>query len=152
MLQRAGVLRRSARRLILGTRGRLLLNDPTAQWRLAMGNLVDPADFDSAAQEAALMLLLGARGMVETRELIQEVAEILTSSGWRDTGNGAPPDERDVSRAVWTLIRRCELWSLVEEGKGPGYTSRLRLSETGHRGGRSALRSLALRPRMDSDS
>jgi hypothetical protein len=152
MLQRAGVLRRSARRLVLGTRGRPLLGDPVAQWNLATGNLVDATDFDSAAQEAALMLLLGARGMVEMRELVREVAEILSGSGWRDTGNGAPPDERDVSRAVWSLIRRCELWSLVDEGKGPGFTTRLRLSEVGQRGGHAALRSLALRPRLDVEA
>jgi hypothetical protein len=98
------------------------------------------------------MLLLGARGMVEMRELVREVAEILSSSGWRDTGNGAPPDETDVSRAVWAFVRRCELWSLVEEGKGPGHTTRLRLSDAGQRGGYAALRSLALRPRLDPDS
>jgi len=40
----------------------------------------------------------------------------------------------------------------VEEGKGPGFTTRLRLSEVGRRGGYAALRSLALRPRMDPDS
>ncbi len=137
---------------MLGTRGRPLVNDSVAQWRLATEHLIDPTDFDSAAQEAALMLLLGARGMVEVRELVREVAEILAGSGWRDTGNGAPPDERDVSRAVWALLRRCELWSLVDEGKGPGYTTRLRLSEVGHRGGQAALRSFALRPRLDPDS
>jgi hypothetical protein len=97
------------------------------------------------------MLLLSARGMVEVRELVREVAEILASSGWRDTGNGAPPDERDVSRAVWALIRRCELWALVDEGKGPGFTTRLRLTDAGQRGGQSALRSLATRPRPDAD-
>jgi hypothetical protein len=152
LLQRAGVLRRSTRRLLLGTRGRPLLDDPVAQWRLATSHLIDAVEFDSAAQEAALMLLLSARGMVEVRELVREVAEILGGSGWRDTGNGAPPDERDVSRAVWALIRRCELWALVDEGKGPGFTPRLRLSEPGQRGGHAALRSLALRPRLDVDS
>jgi hypothetical protein len=152
LLQRAGVLRRSTRRLLLGTRGRPLLGDPIAQWALATSNLIDSVEFDSAAQEAALMLLLSARGMVEVRELVREVAEILAGSGWRDTGNGAPPDDRDVSRAVWALIRRCELWALVDEGKGPGFTTRLRLTDAGQRGGQSALRSLALRPRLDADS
>jgi len=151
-LQRAGALRRAGRRLVLGARGRRLLGEPTAQWTIAMGLLVDAADFDGAAQETTLMLLLQSRGMVEMRDLIREVAEVLATSGWRDTGNGAPPDDRDVSRAVWALVRRCELWSLVEEGKGPGFTTRLRLSEVGRRGGYAALRSLALRPRMDPDS
>jgi len=151
-LQRAGALRRSGRRLVLGARGRPLLGKPTAQWTIAMGFLVDAADFDGAAQEAALMLLLQAHGMVEMRDLIREVADVLANSGWRDTGNGAPPDDHDVSRAVWALVRRCELWSMVEEGKGPGFTTRLRLSEVGRRGGYAALRSLALRPRMDPDS
>jgi hypothetical protein len=151
-LQRAGVLRRSTRRLLLGTRGRPLLGDPIAQWALATTHLIDSVEFDSAVQEATLMLLLSARGMVEVRELVREVAEILASSGWRDTGNGAPPDDRDVSRAVWALIRRCELWALVDEGKGPGFTTRLRLTDAGQRGGQSALRSLALRPRLDADS
>jgi hypothetical protein len=74
---------------------------------------------------------------------------VLAASGWRDTGNGSPPDEHDVSRAVWTLVRRCQLWALVEESKGPGYTTRLRLSAAGALGGYSALRALALRPRRD---
>jgi hypothetical protein len=97
------------------------------------------------------MLLLQAHGMVEARELIKEVAEVLAGSGWRDTGDGAPPDERDVSRAVWSLLRRCGLWSMVDEGRGPGFTTRLRLSDAGIRGSHLALRLLALRPRMESE-
>lgn len=151
VLQRAGALRRSGRRLVLGTRGRALLGDPLAQWTTAMTLLIDATEFDAAAQEAALMLLLQANGMVEMRDLIKEVAEVLAGSGWRDTGNGAPPDDRDVSRAVWGLVRRCELWSMVDEGRGPGFTTRLRLSDVGRRGGLTALRSMALRPRMDPE-
>jgi hypothetical protein len=151
VLQRAGALRRSGRRLVLGTRGRALLGDATAQWTVAMGLLIDESEFDVAAQEAALMLLLQARGMVEVRDLIKEAAEVLGGSGWRDTGDGAPPDERDVSRAVWSLLRRCELWSMVDEGRGPGFTTRLRLSDPGIRGANAALRMLALRPRMESE-
>lgn len=150
LLQRAGALRRSGRRLVLGTRGRPLVGDPMAQWAVATAALLDSVEFDGAAQEATLMLLLQAGGMVETRELIKEVADVLAGSGWRDAGTGAPPDEPDVSRAVWTLVRRCELWSLVEEGRGPGYSSRVRLSEAGRRGGYAALRAMALRARMDS--
>jgi hypothetical protein len=149
VMQRAGLLRRSARRLVLGTRGRALLGDAQAQWSVAMGLLIDEGEFEAASQEAALMLLLRAHGMVEVRALIQEVAEVLSSSGWRDTGDGTPPDERDVSRAVWDLLRRCELWSMVEEGRGPGFTTRLRLADAGARGAYAALRVLALRPRME---
>jgi hypothetical protein len=151
VLQRAGALRRSGRRLVLGTRGRALLGEPLAQWTTAMSLLIDVSEFDAAAQEAALMLLLQANGMVEMRDLIKEVAEVLAGSGWRDTGNGAPPDDRDVSRAVWGLIRRCQLWSMVDEGRGPGFTTRLRLSDVGRRGGLTALRWMALRPRMDPE-
>lgn len=147
VLQRAGALRRSGRRLLLGTRGRALLDDPLAQWKTVTGLLVEPDEFDGAVQEAALMLLLGANGMVEVRELVSEVTEVVVGSGWRDTGNGAPPDDADVSRAVWSLVRRCELWSMVEQGRGPGYTTRLRLSEEGKRGGYAALRALGLRAR-----
>jgi hypothetical protein len=151
ILQRMGALRRSGRRLVLGTRGRALLGDALGQWSAAMALLIDESDFEVAAQEAALMLLLQARGMVEARDLIKEVAEVLGGSGWRDTGNGAPPDERDVSRAVWSLLRRCELWSMVDEGRGPGFTTRLRLSDAGVRGAHAALRLLALRPRLEPD-
>ncbi len=151
LLQQAGALRRSGRRLLIGSRGRSLMGDVAAQWTLATTSLIDSGEFDGAAQEAAVMLLLQARGMVEMSDLIREVAEVLASSGWRDTGNGAPPDDRDVSRAVWGLVRRCELWSMVEEGRGPGFTTRLRLSELGRRGAHAALRALALRPRMDPD-
>ena len=151
VLQRAGALRRSGRRLVLGTRGRALLGDAIAQWNAAMSLLLDETEFDTAVQEAVLMLLLQARGMVEVRDLIKEAAEVLSSSGWRDTGNGAPPDERDVSRAVWAVLRRCSLWSMVDEGRGPGFTTRVRLSDAGIRGAHAALRQLALRPRFESD-
>jgi hypothetical protein len=147
---RCGALRRSGRRLLLGTRGRAMLGDPLAQWNIAMSLLIDETEFEAAVQEAGLMLLLGASGMVEARELIQEVAEVLAGSGWRDTGDGTPPQELDVTRAVWDLLRRCELWSLVDEGRGPGHTTRLRLADAGIRGAHTALRLLALRPRMDS--
>jgi hypothetical protein len=151
VLQRAGALRRSGRRLVLGTRGRALLGDAVAQWNAAMSLLLDETEFDTAVQEAVLMLLLQAHGMVEVRDLIKEAAEVLGSSGWRDTGNGAPPDERDVSRAVWAVLRRCSLWSIVDEGRGPGFATRVRLSDAGIRGAHAALRQLALRPRFESD-
>ena len=71
----------------------------------------------------------------------------------RGSGRGitAPPDERDVARAVWAVLRRCSLWSLLDEGRGPGFTTRVRLSDAGIRGAHTALRGLALRPRMESD-
>ena len=150
VLQRAGALRRSGRRLVLGTRGRAMAGDPLAQWSVAMASLIDEGEFEAAAQEAALMLLLRSGGLVEERELVKEVAEVLAGSGWRDTGDGTPPEDLDVSRAVWDLLRRCELWSLVDEGRGPGFTTRLRLSEGGVRGAHLALRLLALRPRIES--
>ncbi len=148
-LQRAGALRRVGRRLVLGTQGRALLADPLAQWRAVTALLIDPTDFDRAVQETALMLLLQTNGMAEIRELIREVADVLAGSGWRDTGNGDPPDEQDVSRATWALIRRCQLWSLVDEGTGPGFRVRVRLSDPGRLGARAALRHLALRPRTE---
>jgi hypothetical protein len=151
ILSSAGALRRVGRRMLLGTRGRALLGDPLAQWQTATAHLLAEAGFDAAAQEAALMLLLRAGGMVEMRQLVTEVADVLAGSGWRDTGDGSPPDDQDVSRAVWALVRRCELWSLVDSGRGPGWTTRLRLSPAGHLGGYAALRHQALRPRSASD-
>ena len=150
ILQRAGLLRRSGRRLLLGTRGKAMLGDPTAQWLATMALLIDENEFESAAQEAGLMLLLRSGGMVDARDLIKEVAEVLAGSGWRDTGDGTPPEDLDVSRAVWDLLRRCELWSLVDQGRGPGFTTRLRLADAGVRAAHTALRLYALRPRMES--
>jgi hypothetical protein len=149
-MQRAGMLRRSGRRLVLGSRGRALMGEPLTQWNAVMALLVDDGEFESAAQEAALMLLLRSAGLVETRDLITEVAEVLAGSGWRDTGDGTPPDDLDVTRAVWDLLRRCELWALVAEERGTAYTTRIRLSDAGIRGAHTALRLLALRPRMDN--
>jgi hypothetical protein len=150
ILQRAGALRRSARRLVLGTRGRSMLGDALTQWSMAMASLIDDGEFEAASQEAALMLLLRSGGMVDERELVKEVADVLAGSGWRDTGDGTPPEDLDVSRAVWDLLRRCELWSMVDQGHGPGFVTQVRLSEAGVRGAHLALRMLALRPRADA--
>ncbi len=151
VLTSAGALRRVGRKLLLGTRGRGLLGNPLAQWQTATEHLLASSGFEAAAQEAALLLLLQAGGMVEMRELIAEVADVLAGSGWRDTGNGSPPDDQDVSRAVWAFVRRCELWSLVDSGRGPGWSSRLRLSPAGHLAGYAALRHQALRARAGSE-
>ena len=110
---------------------------------------MDGPVIEAAAQEAALMLLLRSGGMVDQRDLVKEVADVLAGSGWRDTGDGTPPEDLDVSRSVWDLLRRGELWALVEEGHGPGFVTRVRLSEAGVRGAHLALRLLALRPRME---
>jgi hypothetical protein len=150
IMQRAGMVRRTGRRLVLGSRGRALMGEPLAQWNSVMALLIDDGEFESAAQEAALMLLLRSAGLVETRDLITEVAEVLAGSGWRDTGDGTPPQDLDVTRAVWDLLRRCELWALVAEERGTAYTTRIRLSDAGIRGAHTALRLLALRPRMDN--
>lgn len=152
ILASAGAVRRVGRKLLLGTRGRALLGNPLAQWQTATDHLLAESGFDAAAQEAALLLLLQAGGMVEMRELITEVADVLAGSGWRDTGDGSPPDEQDVSRAVWAFVRRCELWSLVDSGRGPGWSTRLRLSPAGLLGGYAALRYQALRARAAADA
>jgi hypothetical protein len=150
VLQRAGALRRSGRRLVLGTRGRALLDDVEAQWAVATASLVESDDFDRAVQEAGLMLLLQASGPVEVPQLVREVADVVAGSGWRDVGDGAPPDDRDVARAVRGLIRRCSLWSMLDERVGPEH--RLRLTEVGRRAGFAALRQLAMRARQESDT
>jgi hypothetical protein len=150
MLQRAGLLRRSGRRLVLGTRGRALLGDLEAQWGVATASLVESDDFDRAVQEAALMLLLQANGPVEREQLVREVADVVAGSGWRDIGNGAPPDDRDVTRAVSGLIRRCAVWSMLDERVSS--EARLRFTEVGRRGGFAALRQLATRARLESDT
>jgi hypothetical protein len=72
--------------------------------------------------------------MVEMRELVAEVAEVLAGSGWRDTGDGSPPDDSDVSRAVVGMVRRCPARGPLWRRAGPGWSSRLRLSEAGARG------------------
>jgi len=151
-LQRAGALRRSGRRLLIGTRGRSLIGDVEAQWSAATATLVESDDFDRATQEAALMLLLQANGVVDVGQLVTEVADVIAGSGWRDAGDGTPPDERGVGRGVAGLIRRCELWSLIEESRGTGSASRVRLSPVGQRAGHAALRHLAMRPRLESDT
>ncbi|MFC7482103.1 hypothetical protein ACFQX7_21650 [Luedemannella flava] len=94
VLSSAGAVRRVGRKLLLGTRGRALLGNPLAQWQVATDHLLADAGFDAAAQEAALLLLLQAGGMVEMRELVTEVADVLAGSGWRDTGDGSPPTTR----------------------------------------------------------
>jgi hypothetical protein len=149
LLQRAGAVRRSGRRLVLGARGRSLLGDPDAQWRTVTALLMDQGDFESAAQESALMLLLQAHGMAESRELIKEVAEVLASSGWRDVTDGSPPDDNDVMRAVWATMRRCQLWGFAQETDGPGFTTRHRLTAPGRLAATAALRAHALRPRLE---
>jgi hypothetical protein len=110
---------------------------------------MDQGDFESAAQESALMLLLQAHGPAESRELIKEVAEVLASSGWRDVSDGSPPDDSDVNRAVWATMRRCHLWRFAEETEGPGFSTRHRLTAVGRVAAVAALRAHALRPRLE---
>lgn len=144
MATRARLVRRSKRRLLLTPAGERARVDAETRWRVAAHSWIAGDDFDAAAGEIALALLVldgapGGYGALDRR-----VAPIMAELGWR-AGHDEPVNERDVGWAIGALYRRGAIHGFVDTDAG----LRSGLSPLGRAAALTALRARALAPRRD---
>ena len=108
---RLRLLRRHGRRLHLTKRGAELLVSPERLWDQVATETEDGEDFTRAVTEVVGLRLL--QGRVERRELVADVAPILTAQGW-STG-GSPITVNHVSSAVHRPLRWWRLFNAIDE-------------------------------------
>lgn len=113
--QRAGLVRRSGKKLGLTTRGGAVLSDPDLLWHTVARALVPTHPFDRATAEAALAALAGAES-IGYEELGELVATIISEEGWREQRSGEPADERWVSRSMHETLNLCQSLNLLAVG------------------------------------
>jgi hypothetical protein len=115
LAQQARLIRRSAKKLVLTTRGRTALSDPTALWKTTARALVPSHPFDRATGETALAVLAAAES-VSKEELRTLVATVVTEEGWRVQPSGEPADERSISWSTHQTLNLCRALNLLAIG------------------------------------
>ncbi|MEU9891626.1 hypothetical protein [Sphaerisporangium sp. NPDC051011] len=150
-------VRRAGRRLVITTKGRGLLVDPTAMWQAATASLLTPVsgqrEMEVSVREVGLMLLSEGKAL-PCVTLTERVTEVVVGEGWRT----ATP--ADVARPLVELRHRLEAFDLcvspltwqspapVAPERASAYQTPAALTPTGRAAALTALRAQALRPRQ----
>jgi hypothetical protein len=145
LARRMGLLRRSARRVLLTRRGEMLLDDPLDLRDAAAPHLIAAEGFPAAVQELAVAALLDGAETVELDGLVVRVHTAIVADGWNAAGQA--PAALDVRACAWEVLRPVQaLGLLVHEYEYDRERRRARDELTLSPAGREALR-LALRAR-----
>lgn len=115
MAQRLGLASRSGRALVLTAKGRAALADRDALWRSAARGLLDEHSFGAFAGELFLALLVDVDSM-PYEELTGTIRRAVAEEGFRETGTGELPNERDVSMAIHTTMNPARALGILIEG------------------------------------
>lgn len=144
LAQRARLIRRSGRRLMLTAKGHAALADPTLLWRAAAGQLLPAHPFERAVGELTLALLVES-AEVTRKTLIAVLGDAVRDGGWRGALTGDVPGEHDISWAYHATVNLLRALSLLA---GPTrWDSPYSLSEVGRSLALAALHHRAAGPR-----
>lgn len=117
-LQRLGLMRRRGRTLRTSPRGRELLKDPLALALVLSSDLGGGDPFEEDVAET-ITASLAQGGPVSDTELTQAAMARVARDGWIGP-NGLPPNDRELSAVVWTVICQGEAYGLIRREHEPG--------------------------------
>lgn len=144
LLHRAGLTRRTGRRLILSARGHQVRDDIAALWNAVTAQLVTGDDIQGTAAELTLLVLAPGRPIDRDR-LERILIDALTEDGWRDQRTQNFPDAGDIAYACAPLRHRLQALRLL--GTEKTWNAPYQLTPTGQVAALTALHARALRPR-----
>lgn len=114
--QHLGVARRSRRTLTLTAKGRRLAADPGRLWRAAAAAMLDSNNgFTVYVGELVLALLVDV-GSVSMSDITAAIHRAIGEEGFRESRTGAPPDEHDVSWAIYDTVNLSRALGLLVVG------------------------------------
>lgn len=145
LLRRAGLTRRTGRRLILTARGRQVRDDIPALWNAVTAQLAAGDDLQASAAELTLLALAPGHPL-DRDQLVRILIDALTEEGWHDQRTQNPPDVGDIAYACAPLRHRLQALRLLVTEKT--WNAPYRLTTAGQAAALTALRTCALRPRM----
>ncbi|WP_067607079.1 plasmid pRiA4b ORF-3 family protein [Nocardiopsis listeri] len=121
--QKSGLLRKSKGRLLLTKAGRAARDDSRALWDHLAERMPPTPRAEVERLGCLLMFLLVA---AESRDVFEDVADILTAMGWR-LGGGDPVDSgaaHDAAYEAWVVLDVLGGWTGTSFGRGPAPTAR----------------------------
>jgi hypothetical protein len=116
-LRRPRLVRRRGRKLLATTRGRKLVDDPLALLSELAGDLGGGDPFTAMVANAVIDRL-STKAPCTHAELVAPAVQAAALGGWRDA-SGNPPGERPVSWYVGDVLRRGEVYGLIERNRDP---------------------------------
>jgi hypothetical protein len=123
---------------------------PQQTWGRIVEHLAGDGDFEQAAFEACMLIVVAANGPVSQKLMVTNAAQALAEYGWQTGPKGRPTEpvgERQVSYAFTTGIRRLNLLGLTIENDD-WKNRQIELTPTGRVMVLAWLRNLATGPRQ----
>ena len=123
---------------------------PQQTWGRIVEHLAGDGDFEQAAFEACMLIVVAANGPVSQKLMVTNAAQALAEYGWQTGPKGRPTEpvgERQVSYAFTTGIRRLNLLGLTIENDD-WKNRQIELTPTGRVMVLAWLRNLAAGPRQ----
>lgn len=117
-LQRLELMRRRGRTLRTSPRGRELVKDPLALALVLSSDLGGGDPFEEDVAEA-ITAGLAQGGPLSDTELTHAAMARIARDGWIGP-NGLPPNDRELSAVVWTIICQGEAYGLIRREHEPG--------------------------------
>ncbi|MFI6575033.1 plasmid pRiA4b ORF-3 family protein [Nocardiopsis sp. NPDC050513] len=121
--QKAGLLRKSKGQILLTKAGQAVRDNPRALWDHLAERMPPTPRAEVERWGCLLMFLLVAEG---SRDVLGDVADILTVMGWR-VGEGRPVDPmaaRDAAYEAWAVLDTLGGWTRGSFGRGSAPTKR----------------------------
>lgn len=145
LLRKAGLIRRTGRRLLLAPGGRKVREDVPALWDTVTRLLAAGEDFEAAVAEIVLLALAPGRP-VDGDLLKKVIVDAVREDGWHRSKSDTGPDSGAVGYVGAHLRHRLQALRLLVSDRT--WDAPYQLTPTGKAAAVSALRARALRPRM----
>ncbi|MCW2943418.1 MAG: hypothetical protein JWR24_135 [Actinoallomurus sp.] len=146
LLRKAGLVRRTGRRLVLTPDGRRHREDLPALWQTVTGQLAAGEGFEAAVAEIGLLALADGRP-VDSAHFERTLIDAADEQGWHDPATKAAPDSRTIAYARAHLRHRLQALRLLVTEKT--WNAPYQLTPAGQAAAITALRTRALRPRTN---
>jgi hypothetical protein len=144
LLRKAGLIRRTGRRLVLTPSGRRTREDVPALWNAVTGRLAAGDDFEAAVAEIVLLALAAGHPVVSDH--LEKIAiDALAEDGWHNARTNTTPNTEAIAYARASLRHRLQALRLLVTEKT--WDAPYQLTPAGQAAALTALRARALRPR-----
>ena len=122
---------------------------PHQTWGRIAEHLAGGGDFEQAAFEACVLIVIAANGPVSHKLMVTDAARALAEYGWQTGAKGRPTEpvgEQQISYSFTTGIRRLNLLGMIIENDD-WKNRQIELAPTGRLMVLAWLRNLATGPR-----
>jgi hypothetical protein len=115
LAQRLKLARKQGRTMVITKKGRAVLGDPPAWWRMVPVEIFPHNVFGMVCGELFLAQLIDCETL-PLKQVMLTVGSCVAEAGYREAGTGEPPGQSSVERTVYETIHTCRSLGLLSAG------------------------------------